>query len=97
MISSALEMKTPSIKLNPIFNELAFMLSKVGTMFSSDAKVITRSSLRNAAKTYLFDNQKSQSTLGLTYTPIEQTIAQTCKQLVGVANQGFPPIALPLQ
>lgn len=95
MISSELDMKTPAIKLNPMLNELAFMLSKMGTMFSSDAKVITRSSLRNAAKTYLFDNQKSQSTLGLTYTPIEQTIAQTCKQLVGVASQGFPPSPCP--
>ncbi len=94
-IAWQLDVKPPSIRLNPFLNELAFMASKIGSLFSSDAKVITRGSLRNASKNYLFDNRKSVAKLGMRYIPIEQTIAATCQQLKIAAKNAFQPAYLP--
>ncbi|NND08856.1 MAG: NAD-dependent epimerase/dehydratase family protein [Saprospiraceae bacterium] len=97
LISTELGVRSPSIRLNAILNEVAFLFSKMTSMLTSDAKVITRDSLRNASKTYLFDNSKSKAMLDLNYIPIAQTIRQTCEQLKVAADNGYPPTALPLQ
>ena len=97
LIATELGVRTPSIRLNSILNEVAFLFSKLTVMLSSDAKVITRASLHSASETYLFDNTKSKAILDLDYIPIAQTIKQTCQQLKLAAVSGYPPSALPLK
>ncbi len=97
LISEGLQVKKPRMALNPILRELGLWMFKIRGWFSSDANLVSRSSLRSVSHQVSFDNTKSLDLLGMEYKDIRQTVSETTTQLREAANDGYPPRYLPIE
>jgi hypothetical protein len=86
----------PQICITPFYARLLPCLSIIQTLFHKKEKIITRESIRNTSNNYAFLNQKSIELLGITYRPVDTTIAESCAQFLESARHHFKPAYLPL-
>ena len=96
LMAKALDKKAPNIAMNTVLRELALVRAWTLRRIFGKSEVITRGTLRNAQGTFYFDNSKSKKMLGLQYRPIEETIEESCAQLMDAAKTDFSPKYLPL-
>ncbi|MDH3649505.1 MAG: NAD-dependent epimerase/dehydratase family protein [Saprospiraceae bacterium] len=80
-IAQQLRMSEPKYGLNTLLQRLAVMWDWTNARLKKKSQLLTITSLRNASRTIHFENQRSLDLLELEYTPIADTIADTCLQL----------------
>lgn len=95
-ISDALGKKPPYIKASPLLQAIAWRFAWIQARLTGKKPFITREIVRQSSKTTLYNNQKSIEELGVTYTPIAQTIEETALQVRQAAKMNFKPMYLPL-
>lgn len=88
-MSNALNKKPPSTKVTPFIQEVAWRLATVQAFVLRRPAFITKETARMSARRFYYDATKSVEQLALTYTPIEQTIAETCALLKVAAKDNF--------
>ncbi len=74
--------KRPTIKVNKLLAELAWMVAAIGGMFTGKRPSITKETSRASLNQYFYSSKKITDRIGFTFTPIEQTITESCKQLL---------------
>lgn len=78
MICNAFEMEHPKIRLTSNLRALAWRIEWIRAKLTGQKQLITKESLAAAADQFEFDNSKSKQLLDFKYTPLSETISQTC-------------------
>ena len=84
----------PFIKINRFMKEIGWRLDWLKTFFTGTTPTITKESLRSADNQTYYTNQKSLDILDFEYTPIEETLKETVKQIK--LAKSLEPMVLPL-
>ena len=96
-IAEVLGVKKPSVEVNPFIREAAWRATWFLSKLTGKQPFITKQTARASARTFFYDNQKSLKEFpGFSYTPIQQTIAETGQQFLDSAATGFRPAVLPI-
>ena len=75
--------KPPHKKVTPFLASLVWRLEWLKSRLSKQEPMLTRETSRTAQATVKFDNSKFlQHFPGFSYIPIEQSIADTCREFV---------------
>jgi dihydroflavonol-4-reductase len=74
MIAEKMGKKKPSIKVSPFLSGLAWRWEKWTSWIFRRAPRITKESARAAHASYEYDHSKIKNTIGITFTPIKETI-----------------------
>jgi dihydroflavonol-4-reductase len=77
-IASCMNVKPPRYPLQTRFGAWKWRLESLKAILFSSESQLTRETYQSTSAISNYQNNKSTSTLGLLYIPIEQTIAQTC-------------------
>lgn len=80
--STLLNKKKPSIEVNKILAELAWMGAAIAALFTGKKPNLTKETSRASLNKYYYSNQKIKDKIGFEFIPIKQTITQTCKNLL---------------
>ncbi len=96
LMARHLDVDPPSISAPKWVASSIVFLEKVKSKLTQSRPVITRDSVRNAYQDFNYDNQKIKL-LGFTFTPIEQTIEETCHLLLKSSDQDYRPYLLSAQ
>jgi nucleoside-diphosphate-sugar epimerase len=78
MMADALDRKRPSVRVNPLLAELAWMSAAVLRLFKRDLPEVTRETARASQKKYQYSSQKAIAATGLTFKPLQQCIREAC-------------------
>ena len=78
-IAQEFKVPVPNIMITPLLRELAWRLAKIPAFFTRKPPLVTKENLRQAALELVFENEKSKKQLQFEYTPIDKTIADTCR------------------
>lgn len=79
-IANFMGKKPPSIRTNHLINQLAWRIEKLRAFISGSQPILTKETARTAFNTFHYENQKSIQLFDFQYTPIRQTIEETCLQ-----------------
>jgi dihydroflavonol-4-reductase len=79
MIADAFGKKRPSIKVGKIAASIIWRFEAVRTFITQGSPLITKETARSATRHYSYNSAKVQEKLGLTFTPLEETIARVCQ------------------
>ncbi|MFT6321932.1 MAG: nucleoside-diphosphate-sugar epimerase [Granulosicoccus sp.] len=77
MIADSINKKRPSIALNPILGAFAWRAEWLRSKITGSSALVTKETVENSFRTWIYQNQKSIDTFNFKYTPIEQTIQET--------------------
>lgn len=83
LVSSSIDAKMPSIKVNTLIREVAWRVEWLRARLFSTTSTITKETAANSARTWKFDNAKSLTAFeGFEYRPIAESVADTGKTWV---------------
>lgn len=80
--STLLNKNKPTIEVNKFLAELAWMGAAIAALFTGKKPNLTKETSRASLNKYYYSNQKIKDKIGFEFIPIEQTITQTCKNLL---------------
>jgi nucleoside-diphosphate-sugar epimerase len=80
-VASWLGKSKPSIKVNKVMAQLAWILDGLKSLIMRKQPSLTRETARASLNQFFYSSQKIEQ-LGFTFTPMEQTIETTCKQFL---------------
>ncbi len=96
-IALQLKKSPPGIRVTPFLQQIVWRVEWVRAKLFGARPFITRDVANSALHTFFYQNDKSILDFGWQYTPIRQTIAETCRQFREVAqDNSFQPRILPL-
>jgi hypothetical protein len=95
-IATHLGKKPPNIQVNPILQQIAWRAEWLRSRIFGGRPLITRETASHSLRTFFYQNDKSRTDFAFEYTPIRQTIAETCRQFREAADNGFESRTLPL-
>lgn len=72
----------PYISVKKWMSEVLWRIERVRGFFSKKEPVLTKETAKMAAKTFSYSNAKIVQELGYTFTPIEETLAFSCNELI---------------
>jgi nucleoside-diphosphate-sugar epimerase len=82
MIAKAFGKKPPHKKVTPFLAQVVWRLEAIKSLFTGKDPLVTKETAKTALAIVHFDNSKLKKFLpGFAYTPLEETIAHTCKLL----------------
>ena len=82
MMAKAFGKKAPHKKVTPFLAKIVWRLEAIKSIFSGKDPLVTKETAKTALAKVHFDNSKLKKFLpGFAYTPLEETIAHTCKLL----------------
>ena len=88
-IAKEFDKRPPHKKVTPFLASLVWRLEWLKSRFARQEPMLTRETSRTAQSTVQFDNSKFlQHFPGFSYIPIEQSIADTCREFVKRSAQG---------
>lgn len=76
-IATGLGRALPAIKVTPLIGSIAWRASWLQSVFTGKSPLLTKESVRSAATTVGYDNEKSKTILDFSYTPLSQTVQET--------------------
>lgn len=94
-ISRHLGTRPPAHKVKPLARGIAWRLAWLHSRLTGQPPLITREMAEQSSRTFYYENRKSLEALPFTYTPLEKTIADTCRQLQEAREEEFAPKVLP--
>ena len=95
-IADALKVSQPNIALTPFLGGLAWRAEWFRSKISGNAPIVTKETVANSFRTWIYENQKSLKTFDFKYTPLEQTIQETGKSFLQSIPNGQNFAYLPL-
>jgi len=95
-LARSMNVKAPYIEANKLLRSLAWRAEKMRALFTSAKPIITKETARQAGVRTYYDNAKSLTLEGFSYTPISNTIEETCHQLLESRKSGKDYALLPL-
>ncbi|HMN89029.1 MAG TPA: NAD-dependent epimerase/dehydratase family protein [Saprospiraceae bacterium] len=96
-IAAHLQRKPPRIRVTPLIQQIAWRVEWLRTLLSGRRPLITREVANHATRSFYYQNGKSLTDFpNFEYTPIQQTIAETCSQFRQAAEADFNTTTLPL-
>jgi len=95
-IALHLNKKPPSIQVNSLIQQLAWRVEWLRSKLLGSRPFITRETAANSMRSYFYQNDKSRTDFDFEYTPIRQTIAETCQQFKDATDKGLESRVLPL-
>lgn len=96
-IAHHLGVRPPSLKANALARGIAWRLAWLNSRFTGKPPLLTREAASQSSRTFYYENQKSLQAFPFFYHPLEETIAETCRQLLEAREEGFAPKALPFE
>jgi len=77
MVADSINKKRPNIALNPMLGALAWRVEWLRSKMTGSSALVTKETVENSFRTWIYQNQKSIDTFNFKYTPLEQTINET--------------------
>ncbi len=77
LIADSINKKRPSIALSPMLGKLAWRAEWLRAKITGSPALVTKETVENSFRTWIYENKKSIDTFHFKYTPIEQTIMET--------------------
>lgn len=97
LMASALDRRPPTIAIRPWIQQIAWRLNWLVARLTGRRPLITKETALNAGRQFFFDNSKSIRDFNFSYTPISETIADTCRQFIEASQKDFTPMVLPVE
>lgn len=95
-IALHLNKKPPSIQVNPFIQQIAWRVEWLRSKMFGTRPLVTRETARASMRSYFYENEKSRADFNFEYTPIRQTVAETCRQFREAAAEKLESMTLPL-
>lgn len=95
-IADSIDKKRPTIGLNSFLGGLAWRVEWVRSRLTGSSALVTKETVQNSFRTWVYDNQKSIKTFNFKYTPLEKTIKETGDIFQKIAKNDFKPMYLPV-
>lgn len=95
-IATHLNKKPPTIQINSFLQQIAWRVEWLRSRILGGRPLVTRETAATSVRTFFYQNDKSRKDFDFEYTPIRQTIAETCQQFREAAENGFASKTLPL-
>lgn len=95
-IAANLNKKMPSIQINPFLQQIAWRVEWLRSRLLGGRPLVTRETASHSLRSFFYQNDKSRTDFAFEYTPIRQTIAETCRQFKEATENGFESKVLPL-
>ncbi|MCB9292492.1 MAG: NAD-dependent epimerase/dehydratase family protein [Lewinellaceae bacterium] len=92
-----LDVPPPAYKAPSWANGIAWRIAWAHSRLTGKPPVVTRETAIQAGRTFYYDNQKSLQAFPFAYRPLEQTIAETCRQLLEARQEGGGAKVLPFE
>lgn len=88
-IAKKLNVKPPSKKVNYLLAGIFWRLEAMRAFLTGSTPIITQETIKSTSVEAQYDNSKSISILGLTYTPIEDTLTDSCQKFKDSYPQSY--------
>ena len=85
----------PSYKATLPLRAVAWRLAWLYSRLAGKPPLLTRETATQSSRTFYYENQKSLAAFPFSYHPLENTIAETCRQLLEAREEGFAAKVLP--
>lgn len=95
-MATAMGKMPPSIKPNEFMTALGWRGDWFLSMLTGKKRSLTKEMAKHVSRQYTYGNEKSLAALDFEYTPIEQTIFETCQQFMQSKKDGNLAAILPL-
>jgi nucleoside-diphosphate-sugar epimerase len=82
MIAESLGKTPPRIHATPFLISIAWRLSWLASKFSGKKRSITRETVRSSKRIALFSNEKVKQAIGMHFTPISRSVADTSRHFL---------------
>lgn len=82
LAAQCFDKKPPSTRVNPYLLKVAYYLETLRSKLKGKAPLITRETLKLASQHIIFSNTKLLQAIDYQFTPIEETVRWTCRNLV---------------
>ncbi|MFK8008482.1 MAG: NAD-dependent epimerase/dehydratase family protein [Saprospiraceae bacterium] len=96
MIADSINKKRPNIALNPLLGKLAWRVEWLRSKITGSSALVTKETVENSFRTWIYENQKSVRTFNFKYTPIEQTIKETGELFLETLRKDNKSVYLPV-
>jgi dihydroflavonol-4-reductase len=80
-IAKGFGVKAPAKEAKPWMLGIAWRAAKFASLFTGKPAALTSDAARSSLNESLYSNKKIIETIGITFKPLDQTIAETCKTL----------------
>jgi nucleoside-diphosphate-sugar epimerase len=87
-LAIALNLKPPTIPVTNLWKSISIVYDKVRSLFTGSEPIITREVLNISSHTYTYNDGKLRA-MGITYIPLEQTIAESVAAYVQSKQRGI--------
>jgi dihydroflavonol-4-reductase len=74
--------KKPTIKVNRLLAQLAWMVDGLKGLLTGKDPSLTRETANASMNTFYYSSKKIETRIGFTFTPMKQTIIETCTQFL---------------
>lgn len=95
-IALNLNKQPPTIATNALMNNIAWRADWLLSKFSKKKRLITREVATHVNQQYTYGSDKSRQEFDFQYTPIQQTLVETCKQFLKAKQENKVASVLPL-
>jgi dihydroflavonol-4-reductase len=86
-VATYLGKKKPSIQVNKLMAQLAWMTDGLKGLITGKTPSLTKETARASLNKFYYSSEKIEKEIGFTFTPMEATIKETCKQFKSTVNQ----------
>ena len=95
-IADSIGKSRPTIGLNAFLGGLAWRVEWVRSKLTGSSALVTKETVQNSFRTWVYDNQKSIDTFDFQYTPLEKTINETGDIFQKTIKNKLKPSFLPV-
>ena len=89
VIADALKKNRPTIPLNNFLGAVAWRVEWFRSKLTGSQAIITRETVENSFRSWIYENQKTKDNFDFQYTPLEQTIAETAKAFLNATQNNL--------
>jgi dihydroflavonol-4-reductase len=81
-VAEHLGKKKPTIEVNKLLSELAWIVDGLKSMFTGKSPSLTKETARASLNKFYYSSKEIEQAIGFQFTPMEETIAETCTQFL---------------
>jgi len=85
-VATHLGKKKPTIEVNRLLAEIAWIADGLKSMLTGKSPSLTKETARASLNKFYYSSRLIEQTIGFQFTPMEQTIAETCRQFLTANN-----------
>lgn len=96
LIADSINKKRPNIALNPMLGKLAWRVEWLRSKITGSSALVTKETVENSFRTWIYENKKSIDTFNFNYTPLETTIQETGEMFLETIKKNKKSTYLPV-